>query len=310
MSSPSCSAPSATHALAASPARETAEDFQRYYEEAGPDYAAWSPAFNMHFGWWKRGLNPFRRESLLEEMNAQVLSRLQNGPAPPRDVLDMGCGLGATLRSFSRRLPPGTRLHGITLVPWQQQQGCALNQAGAEATAATRRIQLDLVDYQNTGLPSESFDGVLALESSCYARGADKADLLQEAHRLLRPGGRLVLADAFLPSAGRLSAWQSHVCRKLCQCWVIDALGELDLVTAQLTELGFRDIRVEPAQWRVAVSVAHVPWVTLRFLLSDVAFGHRDMTRARWNNVLAPLLLPWVSYPLGPLAYFLVTATR
>jgi len=26
------------------------DDFQRYYEEAGPDYAAWSREFNMHFG--------------------------------------------------------------------------------------------------------------------------------------------------------------------------------------------------------------------------------------------------------------------
>ena len=42
-----------------------AEDLHRYYEEAGMDYAAWSPAFNMHFGWWRRGMNPFRREPML-----------------------------------------------------------------------------------------------------------------------------------------------------------------------------------------------------------------------------------------------------
>jgi hypothetical protein len=34
------------------------------------------------------------------------------------------------------------------------------------------------------------------------------------------------------------------------------------------------------------------------------------MTRARWNNVLAPLLLPFVSHPLGPMSYCLVTATK
>jgi MPBQ/MSBQ methyltransferase len=27
--------------------------FQRYYEEAGPDYAAWSAGFNMHFGFFR-----------------------------------------------------------------------------------------------------------------------------------------------------------------------------------------------------------------------------------------------------------------
>jgi hypothetical protein len=34
------------------------------------------------------------------------------------------------------------------------------------------------------------------------------------------------------------------------------------------------------------------------------------MTPARWNNVLAPLLLPLVSYPVGPFAYFIISATR
>jgi hypothetical protein len=34
------------------------------------------------------------------------------------------------------------------------------------------------------------------------------------------------------------------------------------------------------------------------------------MTRARCNNLVAPLLLPWVSKPLGPLGYYLLTAIR
>jgi hypothetical protein len=50
--------------------------------------------------------------------------------------------------------------------------------------------------------------------------------------------------------------------------------------------------------------------VTLKFLLTDVAFGKREMTRARWNNVLAPVLLPLVSAPLGPMTYCMITATK
>jgi hypothetical protein len=54
----------------------------------------------------------------------------------------------------------------------------------------------------------------------------------------------------------------------------------------------------------------HVPWVTLKFLVTDVALGKRAMTRARWNNVIAPLLLPLVSAPLGPITYCMVSATK
>jgi MPBQ/MSBQ methyltransferase len=91
------------------------ERFQRYYEEAGPDYAAWSPHFNMHFGFFRLGMNPFNREAMLEQMNSEVLDRLRLSGDHPR-VLDMGCGLGATLRSIARRIP-FAHLHGITLVP-------------------------------------------------------------------------------------------------------------------------------------------------------------------------------------------------
>ncbi len=91
---------------------------------------------------------------------------------------------------------------------------------------------------------------------------------------------------------------------------MIEELGQLHLFTARLEQLGFMDITVERLQLRVAPSVAHIPWVTLKFLLTDVVSGNRKMTRARWNNVLAPVLLPLVSAPLGPMTYCMVTATK
>jgi hypothetical protein len=77
-----------------------------------------------------------------------------------------------------------------------------------------------------------------------------------------------------------------------------------------MERIGFRDIVVEQVQGRVAPSVLHVPWVTVKFLLMSVLFGKPKMTRARWNNVLAPILLPLVGFPLGPMAYYIVSATR
>jgi len=50
---------------------------EQYYSEAGPDYAAWSREFNMHFGYYRAGSKPLHREAMLEQMNAEVLARLQ-----------------------------------------------------------------------------------------------------------------------------------------------------------------------------------------------------------------------------------------
>jgi ubiquinone/menaquinone biosynthesis C-methylase UbiE len=263
----------------------------------------------MHFGFFLWGMNPFKREVMLEQMNLEVLHRLHlAGESSVRNVsahvLDMGCGLGATLRSFARRLP-GTNLNGITLVPWQLEQGRQLNRTCPEGG----QITLTLGDYEHTTQPSESFDAVYAIESSCYAHGANKSAFLQEAHRLLRPGGRIAVADGFL-GRGKLRGPQKQIFKKLCECWVIDTLGEVDQFIRELERMGFRDILVEPMQFRVMPSALHVPWVTLKFLLTTVLFGKRRMTRARWNNMLAPLLLPFVSFPSGPVAYYIISATR
>src|ERR1051326_3266305 len=74
------------------------EDLVRYYSEAGPDYSTWSPAFNMHFGFFRSGMNPFAREVQLEQMNREVLDRLHIDRDRPVQLLDAGCGVGATAR--------------------------------------------------------------------------------------------------------------------------------------------------------------------------------------------------------------------
>jgi MPBQ/MSBQ methyltransferase len=278
---------------------------EQYYSEAGPDYAAWSPEFNMHFGYYRAGVNPLRRESMLEQMNAEVLARLKLEGIVEPQLMDLGCGLGATLRSFARRLPQAS-LHGITPVPWQVENARTLN----HAAGCSGRVRVVEGDYEETVLPSASYDGIYALESSCHGHGADKGAFLAEAHRLLRPGGRFVVADGFLVRDWFTNALQQRIYRKLCECWVIEQLAQLDLFRAHLVELGFTDITIEHLQLRVAPSVAHIPWVTLKFLFTDVVFGKGKMTRARWNNVLAPVLLPLVSAPLGPLTYCMITATK
>jgi SAM-dependent methyltransferase len=286
-------------------AKPSSVGLEEYYSEAGPDYAAWSREFNMHFGYYRWGKNPLDREPMLEQMNVEVLERLRIDPEKSRRILDLGCGLGATLRSMALRLPLAS-LTGVTRVPWQVEQARERN----AATPRGDRIEIAQLDYENTGLASASFDAAYAIESACYAHGANKAAFLQEAHRLLRPGGRLVIVDGFLRSSSNMGPMQRRIFDKLCECWVIESWGELDRMEAQLRLLGFRDIRVEECQFRVAPSVFHIPWVTMQFLIGDVLLGERKMTRARWNNVLAPVLLPLVSWPLGPMVYCIVSATK
>ena len=59
--------------------RSPYEELIAYDEEAGPDFGQWSPGCNMHFGFYRFGMNPFRREPML---NTRWRQRLQNKMGP------------------------------------------------------------------------------------------------------------------------------------------------------------------------------------------------------------------------------------
>ncbi len=71
----------------------------RYYLDTGLDYGEWSREFNMHFGYYEFGMNPFKRERMLDAMNQQVFDHLKLTEEDEL-VYDLGCGLSAPCRSL------------------------------------------------------------------------------------------------------------------------------------------------------------------------------------------------------------------
>src|ERR1051325_1012481 len=98
-----------------------------YYAAATPDYRVWSKDYNMHFGFWRLGLNPFDRESMLQELNAQVITRLALPTgAPVARLAELGGGTGATARA-AVAATPNLVVDVVTIAPIQIEIGEALN---------------------------------------------------------------------------------------------------------------------------------------------------------------------------------------
>jgi arsenite methyltransferase len=112
-------------------------------------------------------------------------------------VLDLGCGRGAVLMLAARRLTTG-RATGIDIWSRADQSGNAIQATldNAQAEGASERVSVLTADV--TSLPFEDgyFDLVLSNVAVHNVRGrAGRRRAVEEAVRVLRPGGRLLIAD-------------------------------------------------------------------------------------------------------------------
>jgi len=112
-------------------------------------------------------------------------------------VLDVGCGRGAILVLAARHLTTG-RAVGVDLWRKSDQSGNdrSVTERNAVLEGVTERVQLETADMVDLPFGDETFDVVvsnLAVHNVKAASGRDKA--IDEATRVLRPGGRLLIAD-------------------------------------------------------------------------------------------------------------------
>jgi ubiquinone/menaquinone biosynthesis C-methylase UbiE len=286
------------------PDRDLAGAIAEYYTQVGPDYTAWSRNLNMHFGVWRRGMSLFDREAMLEQMNKEVLAHGMRAPKPPKQLLDLGCGAGAVARTAAECLP-GSTVTGIALAPSELKEAVRLT-----PRQLSERVNFVAGNYLHLPFREGAFDMAFALESSCYAPGTDKRSLIEEARRVLRAGGRLVIADAMLRRHPVRSPLTRAALREMYRGWKLPELAALPHVLRRLEELGFDGITVDDISRNTIPSALHTPVVSIGFLVRRLLAGKITLSRYRWQHAL--VFLPLFIYGLDRRAagYFIISATR
>ena len=233
------------------------EKVHKYYHDTTADYLRYYQTdwhHHMHFGFDRdlpKGGNP--TEHLVKYL-ADLADLLPGKPGragkpahAPR-VLDAGCGVGGSAIWLAQQA--GCRCVGITLVESQallargfaSARGVAPVRGATPGTGELPCARFVVNDFTSPAFKPGSFDAVWAVESFDHA--PDKEKWIGEMHALLRPGGRLIIADGFR-GEGDLDASQAREYGRFLAGWAVPHLCTFKEVEAWGKNAGFELVHSE-----------------------------------------------------------------
>jgi microcystin synthetase protein McyJ len=159
----------------------------------------------------------------------------------PRDeVLDVGCGCAEQDVLWAREFKP-KKIAGLDITPARVELAAAhIASAGVQD-----RVEVRLGSATELPFADCSFDKVVALESAFHFKTRER--FFGEAYRVLRPGGRLAVAD-MVPSPTRRRSWVRQLALRFSRRAVsIPDANVYDRLqyAMKLAERGFVDINVD-----------------------------------------------------------------
>jgi cyclopropane fatty-acyl-phospholipid synthase-like methyltransferase len=279
---PQASARHASHGTSPWPSRDALHgaSIDRYYDQTWLDYRfVWLSGRNLAFHFGHYGEDVRTHAQALANANRVLAERA--GIRRDERVLDAGCGVGGS--AFWLAHECDAAVIGVTRVASQVAQAQSL---AAGQTPRHRPIFLQ-ADYTAPPFRTGTFDVVWALESLCHA--PDKAAFYREAARVLRPGGRLVLAEYMLTGEPR-----DGTARRMVSQW-LDGWAMPNLATpSQHREFaraaGFETLHFEDATPTVERSLRRLYRIaTLTYPLALTARGLRLRSAVQHGNVIAAI---------------------
>lgn len=212
------------------------KDIARYYDLSESQYRFFwrlAKSHSLHYGYWDRSTKNFHQALL--NIN-RILSKKIN--ITQKDtVLDAGCGIGGSSIWLAKNI--GCKVTGISVSQKQIDTARALSIKKGVQQLATFEVK----DFTNTGFADNSFDAVWAIESICHA--PDKLIFLKEAFRLLKNGGRLILADFF--KAENLRGNDALQIQQWAHGWAVEDFATIKEFEKHLYEAGFTSANTEDA---------------------------------------------------------------
>ncbi len=156
---------------------------------------------------------------------------------PGETVLDLGSGGGIDVLLSARRVGPTGKAYGLDMT----DEMLALARAN-QRKAGVKNVEFLKGHIEDVPLPDDSVDVII---SNCVINlSGDKRRVLQEAFRVLRPGGRFAVSDVVVRGP------VPQDIRRNMELWVGCIAGALEESEFDklLTAVGFTNVEIEPTR--------------------------------------------------------------
>jgi tocopherol O-methyltransferase len=219
-------------------------DIRRYYDRHTPGFLAYGQGGAsgvIHRAVWGPGTTT-RREAFhyVDNLIVDLACSLLPERPSPLHLVDLGCGVGASLCYLAERLP--IRGTGVTLSPVQ----CGIAAARIREAGVSDRVRCIEGDY--TAVPADVAPADLAYAIESFVHGPSPQRFLTECHRLVRPGGLLIICDDFRrPTESGAAA---RTIGRFCRGWHVNTLLCQDELLDVARETGFaRESVIDLSSW-------------------------------------------------------------
>lgn len=208
-------------------------DIREYYQECHSALGeGWLQNTHqaIHVGYFETGDES--HSEAMEKMTEKAADAADIGPGDR--VLDAGCGVGGPAMWLAENRDAD--VVGINITDDQLEIGRDLAAERGLADQTTFKND-DLTEMAS--LEDDSFDVVWAIEAVCYAE--DTSDFIREAKRVLKDGGRIVVADGY-----RSRHWMTPDEKESYEIWTngwsLPGFDHVDDFTDSMAEYGFTDL--------------------------------------------------------------------
>jgi len=210
-------------------------DVRKYYDRnTGSFQRHGQSGLSIHRAVWGPGVTT--RDSAVHFVDDLILAEIRGLGSNPK-ILDMGCGVGASLLYFAQR--QAIMGEGVTISPLQASHAAELFESAQANTLRCRPCNF-------LALPSDIQDVDLAFSIEAFVHSPDAEGYFSQAARVVRPGGKLIVCDDFLSQRASLnpSAKERRWLQEFRTGWKIGSLVTVDNACETARSVGFKLVSV------------------------------------------------------------------